>query len=244
MGSSLAEVERCVAAWTDRLIDPLWRPRYRNWILKEFPAHPVQIAPFIAQVFPVRNADWRAFWTETGGHLPESATSGAPVDHPVWGVARHEAEAYAAWLRSRSSLAWRLPTESEWEWMAAGPEGRRHPFGDDFDHRLCNTLESDRGTTTPVDAFAHVPAWCGACDLAGNAEEWTASTYAPYPGGDVVRDELYDLLGPGYPIIRGGSFALGGDLTRSARRHGPHPAPRFRFVGFRLVASLSADAPP
>jgi len=75
----------------------------------------------------------------------------------------------------------------------------------------------------------------GVEDLAGNVEEWTASAYAPYPGGTAVDDDLQQLLGPRYTVLRGGSFALGGDLARSRRRHGPHPGAPFRITGFRLA---------
>jgi formylglycine-generating enzyme required for sulfatase activity len=73
--------------------------------------------------------------------------------------------------------------------------------------------------------------------LAGNVEEWTGDTYRPYPGGKFVVDDIYLHLGPRYRVLRGGSFALGGDLARCARRHGPHPAPVFRYRGFRIVVT-------
>ena len=119
--------------------------------------------------------------------------------------------------------------------MAAGPEARRYPFGDDFDPSLCNTVESGFGETTPIDAYPRGASWCGVRELAGNVEEWTSSQYEPYPGGICVDDDLREAVGSRYPILRGGSFALGGDLARSARRHGPHPVERFRVCGFRLV---------
>lgn len=40
------------------------------------------------------------------------------------------------------------------------------------------------------------------------------------------------------PSLIGGSFARGGDLSRCARRHGPFPAPEFKYTGFRLAYSL------
>ena len=75
----------------------------------------------------------------------------------------------------------------------------------------------------------------GVEDLGGNVEEWTAGAYRPYPGGVPVNDELMQILGPAYAVLRGGSFALGGDLARTRRRHGPHPGRPFRVTGFRMV---------
>ena len=80
----------------------------------------------------------------------------------------------------------------------------------------------------------------GVLDLGGNVEEWTADIYAPYPGGQRIDDDLAQLHGDGYPVLRGGSFALGGDLARTRRRHGPYVGDRFAVTGFRLVVGGSA----
>ncbi|MEQ8603498.1 MAG: SUMF1/EgtB/PvdO family nonheme iron enzyme [Marivibrio sp.] len=234
-GSTAEEVEACVADWTGRLVDPSYAENFRDWIMKEHPRHPVLVAGFEAMVYPVDNALFADFCAETATPLPESLQVNAPADHPVWGVTLDQAEAFARWLEGRDGRPWRLPREAEWEWMARGPDGRAYPFGERFDPACCNTVESGRGETTPVDAFARNPSWCGVVDLAGNVEEWTASRYAPYPGGRFIADDLIKLVGPRYPILRGGSFLLGGDLCRGARRHGPHPGPQFRITGFRLV---------
>jgi formylglycine-generating enzyme required for sulfatase activity len=240
MGSTLGEVERCVDEWAGRLIDPSYVPVFRSWIMKEFPQHPVDVPAFTARKYPVTNDEFREWLEHTGGPAPESIVERRPDDHPVWGVTLDEARAFAAWRAARDGRAWRLPTEAEWEWMAAGPEARRYPFGDLFDPARCNTTERGLGTTTAVDAHPGGVSWCGVMDLGGNVEEWTSSRYAPYPGGAFVDDELARQLGRDYPIVRGGSFALGGDLTRSARRHGPLPGPRFRVLGFRLVSDAAA----
>lgn len=241
MGSGLDEVDACVRAWEDRLVDPAYAPLFRDWIMKEYPRHEVAVPAFAASRFPVTNGEYREFVGETGRDRPESLEAGLPDEHPVWGVSLAEAGTYAQWRSARDGRAWRLPTEAEWEWMAAGPSHRPFPWGDAFEPGRCNTVERGLGTTTPVDAHPAGASWCGAMDLAGNVEEWTGSRYAPYPGGRFVEDELTRLVGPDYPIVRGGCFALGGDLARTTRRHGPHPGPRFRFIGFRVVESLPAE---
>jgi formylglycine-generating enzyme required for sulfatase activity len=236
MGSTLDEVERCIGEWAGRLIDPSYEPVFRSWIMKEHPRHSVDVGAVTAWKHPVTNLEFREWIEHTGRKAPESLAAYLPDDHPVWGVTLDDARDFAAWRSARDGRAWRLPTEAEWEWMAAGPSGRRYPFGDDFVSALCNTVERGLGTTTPVDAHPGGASWCGVLDLGGNVEEWTSSRYAPYPGGALVEDDLSRRLGSDYPIVRGGSFALGGDLARSARRHGPLPGHRFRVIGFRLVS--------
>jgi formylglycine-generating enzyme required for sulfatase activity len=235
MGSSQEEVRHCLREWRDRLLDESYVPAFESWISKESPQHLMGVNAFMAKRFPVTNAEFSQYLTEAGGEAPESIASGVPDDHPVWGVTLPQAQAFAGWKQARDHRPWRLPTEAEWEWMAAGPERLRYPYGMQFDPRRGNSIESGIGMSTPVHAHSLGASWCGVEDLAGNVEEWTASRYAPYPGGQFIEDDLTRLVGPEYPIVRGGSFELGGDLTRTSRRHGPHPGRPFRIIGFRLV---------
>lgn len=240
MGSAMDEVDRTEREWRERLLDPAYCPVFRSWLMKEFPAHPVQVAAFRITRFPVRNDEYRQFLdagATAGTHapVPESLARGLPGNHPVWGVLLTEAQAFIAWRSAHDGLRWRLPTEAEWEWAAAGPEGRRYPFGDDFDPARCNTAESGIGSSSAVGAYPGGASYWGVEDMAGNVEEWTASAFQPYPGGEPVEDDLMRLLGPNYAVLRGGSFVLGGDLARTRRRHGRHPGAPFRVTGFRMV---------
>jgi formylglycine-generating enzyme required for sulfatase activity len=236
MGTSLEEIEACVAVWAQRLVDPAYdEASFRQWLLKELPKHPVQVAAFRLGRFPVTNGEYRDFVQATGRRATESILSGEPGNHPVWGVSPEEAQTYAAWLSARLGIRCRLPTEAEWEYAARGPSGREYPFGDSFDPACCNTIESGIGRTTPVDCYSNGVSELGVFDLAGNVEEWTADVYAPYPGGVFIHDDLSRSNGPRYRVLRGGSCARGGDLARCARRHGPFPGPEFRYRGFRIA---------
>ena len=197
--------------------------------MKEHPRHEVPVPALLAWKYPVTNADLRRWRPDVIG----------PDDHPARDVEVDEARAFAAWYAAHDGRSWRVPSEAEWEWLAAGPDRLTYPYGNEFDAARGNTVERRLGTTTPVDAHPSGASWCGAMDLAGNVEEWTSSSYAPYPGGEVVEDDLYRRVGAAYPIVRGGSFRLGGDLTRCARRHGPHYDPRARAIGFRLVCEAT-----
>ncbi len=235
MGSDHDEVERTVREWQDRLVDRAYRSVFRDWILKEYPAHRVTVAAFGLARVPVTNRDYRRFLRDRPGSVPESLLRDIPGGHPVWGVSLADAQAYAAWLRRVDGRAWRLPSETEWELAAAGPQGRRYPYGDVFSASQCNSIESRRGMTTPVDAFPGGASDWGVLDLAGNVEEWTMTRYEPYSGGAPVADDLARLHAGAYNVLRGGCFALGGDLTRTRRRHGPYVGAQFAVTGFRLA---------
>lgn len=235
IGSTEAELEECVQFWGPHLVDPTYEPRFRDWIAKEVPAHRVRLNPYSIGRFPVTNAQYCEFVDATGVELPTSLVMGAQKDHPVWGVRYEAAEEYVAWLGAQLGTACRLPTEAEWEFASRGPEAREYPFGNSFDAKKCNTLEAGIGTTTAVDRYANGVSVFGVYDLAGNVEEWTSSFYAPYPGGRWIEDDISRTVGCRYRVLRGGSFALGGDLARGARRHGPHPGALFQYRGFRVV---------
>nr|WP_164389369.1 SUMF1/EgtB/PvdO family nonheme iron enzyme [Streptomyces harenosi] len=210
----------------------------RSWVEKECPRHAVPIASFSIAAYPVTNAEFAVFLKDTGhAQMPSNWNYGrfdpAASNHPVYTVTAHSADAYAHWLSRRTGRRFRLPTEQEWEYAAAGPQGRRHPWGDTWSASAANTLETGLLMTSPVGAFPEGRSWCGALDMAGNVEEYTSSTYGPYPGGRLVHDDLYLRLGA-YRIARGGAFNRFRDLARCQRRHGPYPRSLYA-MGFRLA---------
>ena len=235
MGSSLEQVEKCFEFWRFSLVDPSYEGRFRSWLLKEVPQHERKIESFWILRRPVTNAEYCAFLRDFTQPIPESLQLRKPGNHPVWGVTVAEAMAYTDWLGRKLGRSCRLPTEPEWEYAARGSGVLEYPFGNEWNPVLCNTVESGRADTTPVECFPEARSPFGLLDLAGNVEEWTGDVYAPYPGGAFVDDDISMMVGRNYHVLRGGSFALGGDLARCARRHGPHPAPQFRYRGFRVV---------
>jgi len=214
----------------------------RSWIEKECPRHRVRLNPFRIARYPVTNHEYRAFLLATD--YPELPTGWSfrryPLEranHPVYTLSPAAADAYAKWLAERTGRGFRLPTEAEWEYAAAGPEGLEFPWGDRFDADLANTAETGLFTTSPVGAFAGGYSPFGLADLAGNVEEYVADDYAPYPGGRFVKDHLVDIHG-NYRIARGGSFARFRDLARNRRRHGHNPRSVTYVMGFRLAEEI------
>jgi formylglycine-generating enzyme required for sulfatase activity len=164
-------------------------------------------------------------------------------DHPVVGVSLFEAYAYCFWV---SALEWvrmgrdfsrkgkleecagmfRLPTEQEWEWAAAGrePEGRmrEYPWGNGIvTDRHANFGHQPESSTSPVGAFPSGATPEGLMDMAGNVGEWTSSFYVE---SDTSR------------VVRGGSWYDFEGSLRSAFRRGSFPVLHNNAFGFRCVS--------
>ena len=214
----------------------------RGWIEKEIPRHGLDLDAFALAVYPVTNLEYQAFLLDTGyAELPSSwAMRQFPqerANHPVYTVSADAADAYAKWLSQRTGRGFRLPSEAEWEWAAAGPDGLEFPWGQQFDADLANTAETGLFASTPVGVFVGGESPFGLADMAGNVEEYVAQAYAPYPGGPYVADHLVQIHG-NYRVARGGSFARFRDLARTRRRHGHNPRSSTYAMGFRLAETL------
>jgi formylglycine-generating enzyme required for sulfatase activity len=162
----------------------------RGWYDYEQPAIPVTLEAFWIDRTEVTNGQYREC-VEAGACEPPADLSsdtrtayyGAADydDYPVIHINWYQAEAYCEWAGGR------LPTAAEWEYAARGPEGRRFPWGDEFDGTRLNycdancrafgwadrTVDDGYADTAPVGSFPGGASWCGALDLAGNVWEWT-----------------------------------------------------------------------
>ncbi|MFC9975609.1 formylglycine-generating enzyme family protein [Spirillospora sp. NPDC127200] len=213
----------------------------RDWVEKECPRHRVRVDAFRIGVYPVTNAEYAKFLSETElAQLPSAWDYGrfhpATANHPVYTVTAEAADAYTVWLSARTGRRFRLPTEAEWEYAAGGAQGRRYPWGAEWREDHANTLETGLLGTTPVGAFPQGASWCGALDMAGNVEEYVSDRYHPHPGGEIVHDDLFKRMGH-YRLAKGGAFNRFRDLGRNQRRHGPYPRSLYA-MGFRLAESL------
>lgn len=233
IGSSLEEVEAAYLMYQGMGVK-------REWLMKECPQHVVYLKQFQIAKYPVTNYEYLCFLKGTHFvEIPSSWQYGVydptKANHPVYGISPQAADYYAAWLSQKTGRHFRLPTEYEWEYTAAGNERREFPWSNKFDPECANTLESEIYTTTPVGMFPKGASACGCLDMAGNVEEYVANSYVVYPGGKAIIDDLGAQNE--YRITRGGSFTRNRDLARSRRRHGFHQKDIY-VMGFRLAESI------
>ncbi|MFD0035637.1 formylglycine-generating enzyme family protein [Streptomyces sp. NPDC055059] len=203
-----------------------------EWYMKEAPRAEIHVQAFRIARTPVTVGQWTSFAAATGRPVPQ-----APADHPVIGVAWEAATAYCRWLGERlGGHEVRLPTEDEWERAARGDDCREFPWGEEYRTGLANLVDLGIGTTTPVGSFPKGASPFGVLDMAGNADEWTSTFYAPYSGAPAEVPSTEDWAFDRH-ITRGGAFRHDRDLARCARRHGAYePDLGAIGVGFRLAA--------
>jgi ergothioneine biosynthesis protein EgtB len=163
---------------------------------------------------------WQAplYWLQDNGDWQEYTLYGAlPLDPacPVSHVSGYEADAYARWADGR------LPTEFEWEAVAAGS-----PLEGQF---------VDSGSLHPDAALE------GDDQLHGCLWEWTASAYGPYPGYKPATGAVGEYNGKfmaNQLVLRGGSCVTSRSQMRPSYRNFFYPPDRWQFTGIRLARWL------
>ncbi len=220
----------------------------------EWPRHAVTISqPFALGRYPVTRGEFRAFVLASGyrteAELNESSEQWqAPGfaqgdDHPVVCIAWADAVAYCAWLAQQSGLAYRLPSEAQWEYACRAGSTTPFCWGERVASGQANFDASHPypdgptgaflRTTVPVEAFAPNP-W-GLVQMHGNVWEWVLDGYAPYAEEAqvdpcVVEGELH--------VRRGGAFSSYGARLRSAFRGQAGPGYRVSRMGFRVARPM------
>ncbi len=212
----------------------------------EGPRHDVLLQPFALADRTVTNGEWMQFMEDGGYSEPrhwlsdgwgwvqrdgiaaplywQQATDGgwsafglaglrsidpaAPVTH----ISLYEADAYSSWAGAR------LPTEAEWEVVAA-------------------PHDPHAGTQLDV-AGAAMPQPSNNSGIFGNVWEWTGSAFRPYPGFQAAAGAVGEYNGKfmsGQFVLRGGSCATPRGHLRASYRNFFYPHQRWQFTGLRLA---------
>jgi ergothioneine biosynthesis protein EgtB len=138
---------------------------------------------------------------------------------PAVHVTFYEADAIATFFGAR------LPTEAEWEVVAATHDAARGRFADEgrFRPRAAPGVSEGAG---------------GVRQLYGDAWEWMRSSYEPYPGYEAPAGVLGEYNGKfmvNQRVLRGGSCLTVRRHVRPTYRNFWNPPTQFQMTGIRLA---------
>ena len=141
----------------------------------EKPRRRVYLDAFYIDKYPVTNSRFRKF----GKPKKDYGAKFNGPRQPVVGVDWFQARDYC------KSAGRRLPTEAEWEKAARGVDGRKYPWGNEWEKSRVIREKNSGRRTHPVDRTANTHrSPYGVVDMVGNVWEWLSDWY----GEDYFRN--------------------------------------------------------
>lgn len=185
----------------------------------------ISIPDLLVDITLVTNAQYAEYLAATRNISPPSWIASKPPrgmeQHPIVDLTIDNARKYADWKGCR------LPTSSEWEFLARSPDGRAYPWGNEFNVSLCHQPREGVKGTCPVSQYLAGASKAGCLDLLGNVWEWTELSGANSPRD---RDHVW---------VFGGSFQhrCVGDDGKIARI-AVWSKKSYPYIGFRCVQDI------
>ncbi|MEK8020090.1 MAG: SUMF1/EgtB/PvdO family nonheme iron enzyme, partial [Candidatus Parabeggiatoa sp.] len=220
----------------------------------EGPQHKVTVKPFLMGKYPITQAQWIAVMGKNPSHFKGD-------NRPVESVSWHDSVEFCKRLFDKTGKAYRLPSESEWEYACRAGTTTPFYFGETITTDLANyhgdyTYASGpkgvyRPQTTDVGSFP--PNAFGLYDMHGNVWEWCADLWhdkydgAPTDGAAWLENQsdkgnLDYLISNNITVsrlFRGGSFGSVPRSCRAADRHWYSSGFHGRSFGFRGCADFA-----
>lgn len=230
--------------------------------------HRVMIAPFAMAWAPVSDREYyqfvespdfleQRFWAHAPRRLRAKASTssreyqrrlqlpGNPWDGSTMGVSLYEALAYCAWRTARRTdgRVVRLPTESEWEYVARADGGARYPWGEELPSEEDRLRQQGWAEIEEAGIYTYsgmFPPVAGVVDLVRSVRQWCDSLFDdPYGESLTSKAEKYgNVIAPNWrAVLRGGEEGGGTDCLRCAFRTASNCEDSSWTNGFRLVLS-------
>lgn len=198
----------------------------------------VEIGPIEADVYCVTNAMYYDFLQQSGyepankenylKHWVDGKYLEQDADKPVVNISQADARAYAEFYGKR------LPTEMEWQYLAAGPQKLLWPWGNEKKYANCNVYGTELAN---VDSYPQGVSPLGLYNMCGNVWEFTDERMMD----DIDQHEFI--------VLRGGSYYTAPYYWHSesgAVKNNSHlkvhqlgdAMDRYETVGFRCVKEV------
>jgi formylglycine-generating enzyme required for sulfatase activity len=214
------------------------------WYLPEHPQHKVNLPAYYIDKTEVTNAQFKRWliqlgtYTERDLQIIAQRLNMVRDDDPVRSVTWTKAEQFCY------AQGKRLPTEAEWEKAARGNDGRKFPWGNEWQPDYLNAGQNEENLS-PVGSYVQGASPYGVLDMAGNVMEWTADWYEAYPGSKYVSPNY----GHKRKVVRGGGWGGIGHYViphyfRTAYRFNFEPDRAYNDIGFRCVKDVNPNDKP
>jgi len=207
----------------------------------EKPAHTVNIPyPFAIGRFEVTFREWSQCVENAGcRHRPDDHKWGQ-IRRPVINITWDQAKTYLRWLSSFTDKNYRLPSESEWEYIHKAGTSTRFWWGNSvgINNANCKDCKSNWSakSTAPVGSFKANP--FGVFDTAGNAFEWVEDCWHPNHFNTIINGSPRLNGNCHFRVIRGGSFYYFGKVSESSYRAKNPFNIKSYWLGFRVLREL------
>ncbi|MGO8671408.1 MAG: formylglycine-generating enzyme family protein [Capsulimonadaceae bacterium] len=201
---------------------------------KDNPVHTVTLSGYYIYKNDVTVAMYQKFCLSTGRTMPDPPRWGWDNDNsPIVNVSWDDAKAYCDWAGVH------LPTEAQWEKAARGTDGRKYPWGNNWDPASCRHSSNsigDSGGPVAVGSYPSGASPYGVLDMAGNVYNWCSDWY----NSDYWKtDHKADPQGPdsspnGGRVLRGGAWTANvSDVYRTSYRDRYSPDEYNDGIGLR-----------
>ena len=208
---------------------------------RELPVHNVIISrPFFIGERLVTQAHWSAVMDSNPSKFSDGWSAGLqPVERISWTDANEFISTLNELTKDVVNLGlkgiWRLPTESEWEFVARSGTDSKWCFGnldsnlDDYGWHAGNS-----GASPNVVGQKKPNEW-GILDIYGNVSEWCEDDFSANYDKKDSSQNAQTFTESELKVHRGGSWFTESDSTRSSARNKASKNSRSDGIGLRLV---------
>ena len=208
---------------------------------RELPVHNVIISrPFFIGERLVTQAHWSAVMDSNPSKFSDGWSAGLqPVERISWTDANEFISNLNELTKDVVNLGlkgiWRLPTESEWEFVARSGTDSKWCFGnldsnlDDYGWHAGNS-----GASPNVVGQKKPNEW-GILDIYGNVSEWCEDDFSANYDKKDSSQNAQTFSESELKVHRGGSWFTESDSTRSSARNKASKNSRSDGIGLRLV---------
>jgi formylglycine-generating enzyme required for sulfatase activity/class 3 adenylate cyclase len=203
--------------------------------LTERPIHEVTIKPFAISQYPISVREWNECAVAKACAFVATGKDDAPITNVSWS----DAKQFVAWLAAATRKAYRLPSESEWEYAARGGTQTKYWWGEQFQFGManCKNCTDVAAADQPIKAGSFKPNPFGLYDMGGGVDQWVEDCWhknyqgAPSDGSPWVGGDC------GSHVIRSGSWKNDARYARPANRDNYDTDVRYPTHGLRVALS-------